>query len=517
MSLGRWAISGLMVASVMVLGACTASPEPSPSNPTPSESTEVSRLPDVAAPLPLGELAAFSGVARMEAGSNCTGTLIDTGVPDGPAYILTNGHCVGDVGRSRQATTLAEPWFGIAEFFRTEESLDSTLSIDVIELAYSTMRLTDTAVLRLDATLGELAELGVRALPLAEEEPEMGAAVVNIGVPVQDLDHDAWVLRRGGCTLGEQHTVLEFGWLWRDVWANDCPGIIQGSSGSPLIELGPDGAPVRVVGVINTTSWGVTAADGGACFINRPCQVTAEEVVMVEETSYAQSVAGLSSCFATDTGEFVLAAPCPLPVSSVWAASGGGAFRGGDLPDAVGRTPEALLVGREAGEVRTSLVSLGEATACEDPLTYADAEPRPLIQATDEWSLDGTSVAVTLPGEEGWYALCAVSGDDYAGAATVVFEVDTTPPVDDAGAVLTAEPGSGVSVLPRLNPPEISTVRFTWGAEGTVDCADTGIFQDFFVIPLWLEIAELPATYCVYGMDEAGNRTPVVEVPIPMP
>lgn len=462
----------------------------------------------------MADLPAFSGVARMEAGSNCTGTLVDTGVPEGPAYILTNGHCVGDVGRSRQVTTLNEPWFGIAEFFRTAESLDSTLEVEVVELEYSTMRGTDTAVVRLDATLGELKELGVAPIALADAEPAPGLDVVNIGVPVQDLDHDDWVLRRGECALDQQHTVLEFGWLWRDVWANDCPGIIRGSSGSPLLEVGADGLPVQVAGVINTTSWGVTAADGGACFINRPCQVGGGSPVMVEETSYAQSVAGLGRCFAESTGEFAVGGECPLPVSSVWAAEGGGAFRGGGEPDSNGRVPQARLVGREAGEVRTAVVPLGDATACESAGTYSSAAALPLVEAAEEWSLDGTEVDVDLPVDEGWYALCAVAGEDYAGAATVVFEVDRTPPVVAADAVLYREPELGVSVVPRMDPPEISNVRFTWGPEGEVDCSDTGAFQEFFVVPLWLENAELPVTYCVFGMDEAGNATEVVEVPI---
>jgi len=101
-------------------------------------------------------VADFSGVATLNAGSNCTGTLVDTGVTAGPAYVLTNGHCVGGVGRSAQRTTLGLKWFGTAESFRAAGNLDATLTVDVAEIAYSTMRATGTAVVRLDATLGEL-------------------------------------------------------------------------------------------------------------------------------------------------------------------------------------------------------------------------------------------------------------------------------------------------------------------------------------------------------------------------
>lgn len=96
----------------------------------------------------------------LNAGSNCTGTLIDTGVPAGPAYVLTNGHCVGDVGRSRQVTTLDYDWFGEATFFRAAGNLDNTYQAKVVQLAYSTMHQTDTAIVRLAVSLGELQAQG---------------------------------------------------------------------------------------------------------------------------------------------------------------------------------------------------------------------------------------------------------------------------------------------------------------------------------------------------------------------
>ena len=104
------------------LAACTGgtppgeSPSSPPSVPTESETPDLpgvgAPLPDLAAPLSLAELGGFTGVARLEMGSNCTGTVVDTGVDDGPAYILTNGHCTGDVGRPPQSVTIGEDWFG---------------------------------------------------------------------------------------------------------------------------------------------------------------------------------------------------------------------------------------------------------------------------------------------------------------------------------------------------------------------------------------------------------------------
>lgn len=507
-----WAV--VAIAAALVLAGCTAD-APAPDQTSESTDNSDSRLPPPADPLALDEVAAFGAVASMNAGSNCTGTLIDTGVAAGPAYVLTNGHCVGDVGRSAQTTTLHEQWSGTAEFFRAAGNLESTVMVDVAELAYSSMRHTDTAIVRLDSTLAELEGLGVEPLPITASEPAAGDAVVNVGVPVQGLDHDDWVMRRGECTLDAQHTLIEFLWLWFDVWANDCPGILQGSSGSPLLTVDADGAPVEIVAMINTTSWGVSAADGGACTISRPCQLTDDGPVMLEETSYAQSVAGLGRCFDSVTGEFSAGGSCPLPVSDIWAEQGGGVFRGAGQPDGSGRLPEVSFVGAATGVIRTALVPLGDGTACTDRQTYAGSGEEVLPHAGKPWELRGIVVAADLPEQEGHYLLCAVRGEGYAAAASVLFEVDRTPPLFPAGADVERLDGGGAIIRPYLNPPELSTVRFIWGAPGTLDCTDTAAFQDFFIAPLTLEARDLPARYCIYGMDAAGNPTPVTTIDIP--
>jgi hypothetical protein len=72
-----------------------------------------------------------------------------------------------------------------------------------------------------------------------------------------------------------------------------------------------------------------------------------------------------------------------------------------------------------------------------------------------------------------------------------------------------------VLVQAHLNPPEISTVRFTWGHPDTVDCDDTATFQNLFIAPLTILADDLPATYCLYGLDAAGNPTPVQTIDIP--
>ncbi|ALJ21327.1 trypsin-like serine peptidase [Microbacterium sp. No. 7] len=503
------------IAAALLLAGCTATgttdealPWPEPTVPWTDEAKE-----PLASPLSLEALVAFSGVVALNAGSSCSGTLIDTGVPAGPGYVLTNGHCVGDVGRPPQQTTIDEDWFGTAEFLRAEGNLDGTFTAEVVELAYSTMRHTDTAIVRLDRTLGELQDLGLRAVPIAAAEPAKGSTAVNVGVPVQDIADPAdIVLRRGECTLGAQHTLLESHWLWSGAWSNDCEGIQQGSSGSGVFAVDADGAPTEIVAMINTTSWGALAEE--ACELNGPCEVTADGVAMAPRTSYAQSVAGVGRCFDAVTGVFALGDACPLPVSDLTALAGGGAFRGGGLLDGFGRTPQAELVGARPGTVRTALVPLGDATACGDAATYAGADAQPLPGGEGVGWGEGLVVEPVLPETEGRYALCAVQGENYAGAATIVFTVDRTPPVWPAGATV-ERIDDVVVVQPFVRSPELANSRYTWGPLGEADCDDTASFEGFRIVPLMIEATDLPATYCLYQTDSAGNPTPVTRIDIP--
>ncbi len=39
-------------------------------------------------------------------------------------------------------------------------------------------------------------------------------------------------------------------------------------------------------------------------------------------------------------------------------------------------------------------------------------------------------------------------------------------------------------------------------------------FQDFFIVPLTPEADQLPATYCIHGLDQPFTTTDVVRIPI---
>ena len=504
--------AAVLVACAVVLTGCTVDvPDAGPSaSVSPQSSAEATR----AEPLQAEDILAFGGIAALDAGSDCTGTLIDTGASGGPAYMLTSARCVGGMGRSPQSTTIDAEWAGTAEFLITRGDAAATLQVDMVELAYSTMRHTDLAIVRLDATLGELEDLGLRALPITDRGPTSGDSVV-VGVASQGADADVVALHRDDCTLGPQHTVIESSWIWFDVWSTDCSVVEKGYTGSPLLSVDGAGAPLQIVAMGETTAVGVDSADGAECTLGRPCELSDDGDVKLGQTGFAQSVAGVGRCFDASTGRFSTGTACPLPMSDVWTEYGGGSFRGGATTDAFGRPPEASLVGGSVGVVRTVVVPIGDGTPCLDERTYLDSAARVLPHAGDRRQQVGVIVPIELPEAEGYYLLCGVRARGYSGAASVLFQVDRTPPVIAAGAVVQPLARGGVIVRAHLDPPELAAVRFGWGARGAFDCRDTDQLTDFFVAPLVIEAEDLPAVYCIYGMDAAGNRTPVTRIDIP--
>ena len=468
-------------------------------------------------PVPAEEIGFFSGIGALGAAPDCTATLIDAGADDGPAYLLTAGRCVGGMGRSPQSTTIGADGVGATEFLRLEGSPAATVDVDVAEIAYSTMRHVDLAIVRLDAAVGELESLGLRALPIADRQPTAADDVVFAGIAPAEPGSDAGALHRDDCRLRTRHTVIESSWIWFDVWSVDCAHIEEGFTGSPLLSVDSQGRPREIVGIGNTTAVGVVPADGGACALGRPCELGDDGGVRMEPVTFAQSVAGLNRCFAPSTGAFSPDPPCPLPMSDVWAEEGGGVFRGGDTTDARGRSPDVSLVGESVSVVRTTLVPIGDGTACLDKSTYAESAARLLPQAGEQWELVGAIVPVDLPESEGFHLLCAVRAEGYDRAASVLFQVDRSPPVMAADAVVERLDDGGLVVRPLLAPPEIAAVRFGWGTSGAIDCADAEQLDDYFLAPLVIGVDELPAVYCIYGMDAAGNRTPVSRIDLPAP
>ena len=189
------------------------------------------------------------------------------------------------------------------------------------------------------------------------------------------------------------------------------------------------------------------------------------------------------------------------------------------MPDATGTPPHVNLSANPAlgasQSVRTALRTLEDPQVCQLPETYEGAETLSVPATEGIWE-EGLPVPVTLPEEEGFYAFCAVAGEDYQGAATVIFEVDRTPPAFDPVVEVEPTPDdpNTLTVLPVIDPPEIAIIRQAW-VPGDGECPAREDFQMSMGMLEFVEENDRPKTYCAYGLDSAGNESGIVRVFLP--
>ncbi|HET9650393.1 MAG TPA: trypsin-like peptidase domain-containing protein [Microlunatus sp.] len=436
-----------------------------------------------AAPLDGVQAAQYAGVAQVrEGGASCTGWMIDTASADTPAYVVTNGHCAQGRILPPTAVGVDQPADGGVVFGRGGRT--APLSVQTNRVAYSSMNGTDVSVLELSTTVGRLAAEGITGFRPVAPLPSR-RVVTNVGVPVAGVPPNQVSPRIGRCVTGAPVGVIEFGWFFDSAQAVDCPGVLGGSSGSPLFDRA-----TRVVGMINTTT--VRAATGGDCWLNKPCERTADGASVVPDTSYAISVQGLSACF--PGGRFALAEGCPLPRPglvvdpSVTAVSAG--------TDEV----TARVIAPNRSELRTGVAPLTDADACADPSTYTArvvAGPQP------------TPITASLPAEEGFFVWCVADPSGSLPTARVVLQRDLTPPVLTP-RISVDETQASFRVQPVFAPPEIANYRIKYGPAAITSCADPAGYQAYRRVPTVVPRTAAPVLYCAIAEDLAGNAAPPI-------
>lgn len=240
-------------------------------------------------------------------GDICTASLIDSGHADGPAYILTNGHCnfFAHYGfdalkatevredRSTKYHVTFNHYMGTPAHERRRYKLK--------RLTYVTEHLTDVAIFEVDARLATLERDGIRPLKLSRFAPIEGTPVQLIGIPLLYVHPSQKSLHTSDCWLG--HTVALRNGIYSapESFAHKCDSL-PGFSGGPLIS--------RVTGeivLLNSHGTADDAASAAPCaYESRPCEVNADGSVVVRpELSYGQRVDTIAGCFDA-TGRFSL-------------------------------------------------------------------------------------------------------------------------------------------------------------------------------------------------------------------
>ena len=192
-----------------------------------------------------GQNSQWSGVGRLSFGNHqCIATLLDSRDPqaqaEGPAYILTAGHCAGGINGK---ILVDQPATGTIAFNYFVDTPAQRLVVPLKRIVWNSSQGADLALLELDATLEGLLTLGVSPIKLGPS-PASGSSVQVIGEP----SAIGQGLRLSACSERYQDISRAGNWVWRNVRRNDCQGLAEGASGSPVLEAGSN----RLVSVINS-------------------------------------------------------------------------------------------------------------------------------------------------------------------------------------------------------------------------------------------------------------------------
>jgi len=411
----------------------------------------------------------------------CTAWLVDVGAAgDTPAYALTAGRCVGIEDTSTVIT--GQPATGAAIAFSTfaptsVAGAPSPVEVPVRAVAWASMRGTDLAVLELGATYPELAARGVAPIEVAAPLAS-GGQVLLAGVPVRGVPGDAVHLRGTRCTVGGSVQLLEAPWLWPVLQSSDCRGFLGGSEGSPALD-----SAGRAVGMGATSTIG--AEEGRDCYPGRPCEVSRETLEVVADRTYLVAVDGLAGCF--PGGSFRLGEGCSLesPAGVVVASAQPTVARPGSqvrilVPEQRPGSGVAVLVGK------VGQVGCGEAAGWTPELVV------------------GGGVTVMMPPIQGFALACVGSPGQ---PTPLVIEADAAAPDSGSLGLEQSRVEAGVEIRPTSDSPDITGFLWVGGPLGSTDCASTEGYVAYPGRPAVVEVADLPMTVCVIGVDVAGNRT----------
>jgi hypothetical protein len=443
----------------------------------------------------------FKPVGKLSAFLQCTATLIAGAHPPAsstPALILTAGHCAGRFGANDVQIDVPAPgtWaFTPAYFIDTRNQHQS---FRVRRTVYATMKGVDLAVMELDATYGDLANLGVHPMRLYATQPTPTTAIQIAHVPIVGIPVNEQFMRLSNCYADTRRPIFEgFNpWLWNEAVPHICQGIRGGSSGSPVVLQNQ----VEVIGVLNTT----VAPQYIGCGPDRPCELEGKAGLVREGVSYYIPV---------DTIAQALSADGSLDLSKLDAGDGAKLTRSGGwqtqstVADAGGGrkpAPWNLTIGEETQQIRYK-TGLAQSTDCADAAGYGDP-----LDAGGQPLKD-----LELPPAEGIYKICVIGKQvdqsewqppDHA--TVMLHQIDDTPPTLGPRIVV-SETNDLWLVGAEAREWEVVTRTIKYGPPAQTDCND----PSGYVTPLLpFEALSKNQTwrFCARGVDGAGNPTPIV-------
>jgi hypothetical protein len=363
-------------------------------------------------------------------------------------------------------------------FFYTASTQAAQKTVQVSEITYSSMNQTDLAVLRLNATVGQLRAQGIEPIQIHNSPLASGSPIQVIGAPSGEY------LRHVACQQGPRVDVTEFVWVWSQLQSNDCAQIYPGMSGSPVF----DPVSRKAVGVINTTTVGMSETRN--CYLSSPCEISAQGTRPRAQTSYAVPIDGLAACFVQ--GQWApQAGVCPLPLASGPALLPIGLFSPMQHPSISRRWQ---FEGSSGAATQVKFITGGQ-DHCNTDTGYQTYQANRLP---------------FLPTQEGVHLACVREGQRLT---MHPIEVDNNAPT--AAPIVEVAPLDGQARLVSLSfkPPEISGYdTATSATEAGCRALPDSAFTPYFRVPL---VLDAPVHLCIKVSDRAGNTGRVWAQAIP--
>jgi hypothetical protein len=414
----------------------------------------------------LSEDIRYSGVAKLSVAGSCTGSWIipREGAPeDAPAYLFSAGHCYSTSFGTSELVRNREIANGVASFrYFIDTPAERRVTVPVRRVVWASMANTDVAVFELGATVSELRRQGLSPLTLGDHVED---ELIVRGIPVSGTPIEDQYLREAGCQFQGVFNLIEFVWTFRRFLRHDCADIRGGSSGSPVINRRSG----EVVGVMSTTVEGESS-----CYLGTPCVIGGEQPEVLEG-SYSAPVWGWNVCFAADGRFDPEAAGCPLETRAA--------------PVISGAPPRTIRQGRSWNVSVSGRYRYG---------TIAERDGFCEHAAMGGWR-EGM-ILDPIPDVEGGYFLC-VEAENGAVAMRHV-RVDKTPPLL-APRFTFADENATMVLRFEFSPAELSSYSYKFGAGA--DCHAPEGYLIYRRVPVRITGA---GRLCLYGEDEAGNRTP---------
>lgn len=415
-----------------------------------------------------GENNHWSGIGRLylESGRQCMGSLIDTrndhGQAVGPAYVVTAGHCVSlrngvIVQDQPMKARIAFNYFGDTGDTRREFTTRRAL--------WSSMQGSDLALVELDASLQQVLDLGVEPLRLGEPLTA-GSAVLVVGEPT-GVDTG---LRLSTCTEQDLPSLIEGNWLWRNLKQNDCKGIDEGASGSPVL----DRASNTVVSVVNSlTSQGVSAIPVRrllGCFPEGRADLSQETCGLLPGFQFRQ----------THLDTF-------------------NSLRRLTLDDQGNLQAGTWNVSFTLDTPRYRYKAVRDPLACESPVGYSGT------LASSTGLIDDP-----MPAEAGWHYLCVVgveSAESLSWPGLMANAVSLPVRLLEAGAVeapkvtVERQANGDVRLSWQTLPPHITRYRAKRGSPAATDCEDLNGYGRLAQASFVFAANTLPLKVCTIAID----------------